>query len=242
MIKIIKLLGSEITNTYHTYLFVPSNRKKLLKLLIGLIIGFGCWLSGYKWRDAKIIVQTIQIEHLTEKRAELKANIDQLETSLEDYNFMLEDGDYYRYLAYKHGEVLIPNTVNAEDLKLITDQAKKYEIPFKYIYRLIWKESKYNPTAQSHKGAKGYMQVMPATFAAMKDMYHKKNENIDNLSGPQQNIMVGTFTLNYLYNKYKNWKLAFAAYNAGSGAVDKANGIPQFAETQAYVKYIVNKQ
>jgi soluble lytic murein transglycosylase-like protein len=77
---------------------------------------------------------------------------------------------------------------------------------------------------------------MPATFKSMKN-----NDNIDDLSEQQQNIMVGTFTLNYLYKKYNDWKLTFTAYNAGSGAVDKANGIPQFTETQAYVKYIVNK-
>lgn len=242
MRKLLTILFSELNHAYHEYLFVPSSRKKLLKLIISIFIGFGCWLWGYKWRDAKIILQTVQIEELSEKKAELKANISELETNLEDYNFMIEDGDYYRYLAFKHGEVMIPQETNPEDLKLITEQSKKYDIPFKYIYRLIFKESRYNPEATSGKGAKGYMQVMPATFAAMKKRYIENvDDNLNELNAHQQNIMVGTYTLNYLYKKYDNWKLAIAAYNAGSGAVDKAGGVPNFTETQNYVRYIMNK-
>jgi len=241
MIKTIKVLLSELNNVYHTYLFIPSNRKKLLKVLLYFFICFGFWLTGYKWRDTRIIIQNHQIHELSLKKELLKNNIEQLQSSLEEYNFLLNDGDYYRYLAFKHSTVLIPKHVNVDDLKLITEQAKKYNIPYKYIYRLIWKESRYNPNAMSSAGAKGYMQVMPATFNSMKKIYIANNtDNISELNKNQQNIMVGTYTIYYLYNKYRNWSLAFAAYNAGTGAVDKAKGIPNIPETQQYVNYIIN--
>lgn len=242
MRKLINILFAELNNTYHQYMFVPSNRKKLVKLLIYLFVGFGFFMWGYKWRDTKIIIQNIQIKELSIKKSSLEESIDKLQDDLDEYNFMLGDGDYYRYLAYKHGDVLVPKKTDAEDLRLITEQSIRYDIPFKYIYRLIWKESRYNPVAESNAGAKGYMQVMPATFNSMKKMYEKEtDEDIDGLNKRQQNIMVGTYTINYLYKKYKNWKLTFAAYNAGTTAVDEANGIPNYPETQAYVKYIINK-
>jgi len=242
MKKLIDILFKELNNTYHQYMFVPSNRKKLVKLSIYLFIGFGFFMWGYKWRDTKIIIQNIQIKELALKKQSLEKSIDELQSNLDEYNFMLEDGDYYRYLAYKHGDVLVPKKTNSKDLKLLTEQSIRYNIPFKYIYRLVWKESKYNPSAESHIGAHGYMQVMPATFKSMKKMYEKEtDDNIDKLNSRQQNIMVGTYTLNYLYKRYKDWKLTFAAYNAGTTAVDKANGIPNYPETQAYVKFITNK-
>jgi len=242
MNKLFNVLFTEINNAYYQYLFVPANRRKLLKLLIYCFLGFSCFMWGYKWRDAKIIIQNIQIGELSIKKNTLKQSISDLNDKLHEYNFMLSDGDYYRYLAFKYGEVVVPKETAAEDLMLITEQAKKYKIPFKYIYRLIWKESRYDPTAKSSAGASGYMQVMPATFRSMKQMYEKETGNdLDDLSTTQQNIMVGTYTINYLYKRYNDWKLTFAAYNAGSGNVNAANGIPNIPETQAYVKYITSK-
>lgn len=242
MKKLFNVLFTEINNTYYQYLFVPSNRRKLLKLLIYCFMGFACFTWGYKWRDARIIIQNIQIRELSVKKSALRKSIDELNDKLDEYNFMLSDGDYYRYLAFKHGGVIVPRDADADDLMLITEQAKKYKIPFKYIYRLIWKESRYDPTAKSSAGARGYMQVMPATFRSMKEMYEKDTEeDLDDLSTAQQNIMVGTYTINYLYRRYKDWKLAFAAYNSGTGTVDNAGGIPNIPETQAYVKFITSK-
>lgn len=242
MKKIIKVLFSELNIAYHHYLFEPTNRKQLVKFLIYCFIGSGCWLWGYKWRDTKIIIQNFQINQLSKRKAILKENITKLQNDLDDYNFMIEDGDYYRYLAFKHGEILIPKETKPEDLKLITEQSIKFEIPFKYIYRLIWQESHYKPNAQSSMGAQGYMQVMPATFTVMKKMYEDTfNITIGDMNKSHQNIIVGTYLLKYLYERYNNWPQAIAAYNAGSGNVDGIAGIPNIPETQKYVKFIINK-
>ena len=241
MLKILNIILEEISNTYHQYLFNNNNntRRKRFKQIINVLLCFSCLLIGYKLRDSTLLVQKYQISNMIIKKNQLYNDIDKLQNNLEEYNFLINDGDYYRYLAHKHSNILINKNVNSEDLKLLTEQAEKYNIPLKYIYRLVHKESNYNPNALSHAGASGYMQIMPETFKIMKNKYVKKYGDIDIFNNKQQNILIGTFTLYYLHKKYNNWRLVFAAYNAGSARVDKINDVPNIPETQNYVKYIM---
>lgn len=233
-----KVLIKEVQNVYYHFLHLNINdKKKFFRLFILCCLLFASWLIGYKWRDARIYVQNIQIELLKEKKNELTSSVNELEKNLEEYNFMLNDGDYYRYLAYKHSDISIPKSVNVDHLKLMTEHAKTNSIPLKYFFRLIWKESRYNPNAVSSMGARGYMQMIPSTFELYKARYPK---NINKLNHSEQNIIIGTFMLSHLYKKYKRWDLTFAAYNAGS-IVDECKCIPNITETQNYVKYIMNE-
>ena len=59
------------------------------------------------------------------------------------------------------------------------------------------------------------------------------------IDDPQQNLDGGARYLRMMYDKFGSWKLALAAYNAGPGAVEEANGVPEFEETQNYVKAIL---
>ncbi len=236
MKKLLNILNNELSNQYYKYLFSQNTRKKYLKLIIVLLFLYAAWLFGYKFRDAKIFVLEKTIKIQEHKKASLESDIAFLEDELIDYNKILKDGDYYRYMAFKHSDITIPKHMNSDDLILIHRTSKKFNVPYRIIYRLIQKESRYNPKAKSQVGASGYMQVMPATFKRIKYRYEKKYGNIDHLPYNQQNILVGTFYLNYLYKMYNDWNLTLSAYNAGPGNVNKK--IPNISETKNYVKFI----
>ena len=95
---------------------------------------------------------------------------------------------------------------------------------------MIEAESGYRPTAQSHRGAMGLMQLMPvlADQYAVTDPYD-----------PAENIEAGTRHLRGLIDKY-GIAGALAAFNAGEGSMRKFDGIPPFPETRRYVAKVMD--
>ena len=87
----------------------------------------------------------------------------------------------------------------------------------------------YQPIART--GAVGLMQLMPDTAERF---------GVKDRTDPEQNIMGGAKYLNFLLQKFRNPKLAIAAYNAGEGSVKKhGNKIPPFKETRQYVPRVL---
>lgn len=107
--------------------------------------------------------------------------------------------------------------------------ARKHGIPEDLFLRLIQQESGWNPGAKSHAGALGLAQLMPQTAARL---------GVDPLD-PHQNMEGGARYLRTQYERFRSWKLALAAYNAGPEAVVKYDGVPPYAETKGYVKAIL---
>lgn len=113
--------------------------------------------------------------------------------------------------------------------KIIVKYCKKYNVNPRLVVALITQESKFNHNSYSDKGAVGIMQLMPKTAMWLGVDPHAVESNIEG----------GIRYLAICLNKYKNIKLALAAYNAGPGAVHKYNNtIPPFKQTQEYVKNI----
>ncbi len=109
------------------------------------------------------------------------------------------------------------------------EAARKHGVPEDLFLRLVQQESGWNSGAVSNKGAAGLAQLMPATADRL---------GVDE-TDPHENLEGGARYLRMMYDRFGDWKLALAAYNAGPEAVEKYGGIPPYAETQNYVKRIM---
>ena len=109
----------------------------------------------------------------------------------------------------------------------IREAAGYYQLPEAFVRAIIKVESDFNAAALSHAGAQGLMQLMPETGARML---------VTDPWDPRENIFGGCRYLRVLANMFNgDLDLTIAAYNAGEGAVLRAGGIPDIAETQNYV-------
>jgi soluble lytic murein transglycosylase-like protein len=113
----------------------------------------------------------------------------------------------------------------------IRDAAHRYGVPEQLVSALISVESGFNPRAVSPKGARGLMQLMPATASQL---------GVRDAFDPVENIDGGVRHLRGLIERFENnLPLALAAYNAGEGAVAQYGGVPPYRETQQYVTRIL---
>jgi soluble lytic murein transglycosylase-like protein len=97
-------------------------------------------------------------------------------------------------------------------------------IPPAMLYAVAKVESNLHPDAESDAGARGLLQLMPATA---------KSLDLD-IDEPRSNVLAGARYLRQLLDRFGSTDLALAAYNAGPTAVDDAGGAPSFG-VETYV-------
>jgi len=126
--------------------------------------------------------------------------------------------------------VLEPAAIPEQYRDLVTKTAARHGVDARVVSALIQVESAYHSRAVSSKGARGLMQLMPATGRQYGAL---------DLFDPKVNVDAGVQHLKKLLTRYTDLPLALAAYNAGEAAVDRFGGIPPFRETQDYVTRIL---
>jgi soluble lytic murein transglycosylase-like protein len=100
-------------------------------------------------------------------------------------------------------------------------------IPPAMLWAVAKVESNLHPDAESSAGARGLLQVMPATATAL-------DLNIDE---PSSNVLAGARYLRQMLDRFHSSDLALAAYNAGPTAVQVAGGAPSI-EVQRYISNV----
>ena len=116
---------------------------------------------------------------------------------------------------------------------ILEKYATDYQLDPSLIRSIIATESGFNPKAVSAKGARGLMQLMPATAARL---------GVKNSFDPEQNIQGGIKHFRFLMDNFNNnVELSLAAYNAGENLVQRLGRVPAIRETLEYVQSITKR-
>lgn len=149
-------------------------------------------------------------------------------TTENDFSSVLAEASSARTTTESSSLISCPGNLDA----IFEEAASTFGVSVNLLKSIAQAESNFTADAVSHAGAVGIMQLMPATAASL---------GVTNSYDPRENIMGGAKYISQLLSRYDgNTSLALAAYNAGSGNVDKYGGIPPFTETQNYVQKVLS--
>jgi soluble lytic murein transglycosylase-like protein len=128
---------------------------------------------------------------------------------------------------------LVPDAVLAARpfADLISTVAAAHHVDARLVHAVIEQESNYQARARSKKGARGLMQLMPATA---------RQYGVRNSYDPKANLEAGVRHLKDLMSRL-DLPMALAAYNAGEATIRRFGGLPPFPETQRYVRTILRR-
>jgi hypothetical protein len=110
---------------------------------------------------------------------------------------------------------------------LVEEACRRHQMSPDLVKAVMAVESEFDQYAVSSKGARGLMQLMPATA---------RRFGVSDSFDARQNILAGTQYLRILLDQFSgDVELALAAYNAGENAVLRYGGVPPYKETRGYV-------
>lgn len=131
-------------------------------------------------------------------------------------------------IAFDSGQAVPPTPYG----ELIFAAAKRQELNPALVAAMVRHESAFDPGAVSIKGARGLMQLMPATASRF-------GVPVGELFNPERNLEAGTRYLKWLTGRFpEDLPRILAAYNAGEANVDRYDGVPPFRETRRYIQRI----
>jgi soluble lytic murein transglycosylase len=146
------------------------------------------------------------------------------------------------------GEAIREVTLPLRHDDIIRQQAAEKGVPADLIAAVIYEESRFSDQTSS-AGARGLMQITPATADVIERLSGGTTFVYDDLADPDINIRYGTFYLRHLLDRYGgNVQAALAAYNAGPGNADAWGGSDlelddiEFPETHNYVEAVLERQ
>ena len=149
-------------------------------------------------------------------------------------------------------DYILKKIYKIEYKEYVEKYSDEYNVDKFLVYSIIKIESNFNEGALSNKGACGLMQLMDKTAKEVAENLVMDYESGTTLYNPEKNIKLGIAYFSFLKKIYNKDEVALAAYNAGSGNVDKwikegiikedgsdIENIP-FKETNMYVRKILN--
>ena len=229
----------------------------------------------YKIVNAPVMFDVTELENIEQTPSIIRARellmVDQYSDARREWNFATQNYSEREYqiaaaLAHQwqwHDYAIrtIAKGRYFDDLGIrfpmpFTHQVKKYSSKRRlepaFVYGIIRRESAFNPQARSPVGARGLMQLMPATAMQVSKELKLKSPSRQDLYAPSFNINLGSRYISDMLNKFNGHRaLASAAYNAGPHRVNTwlpekselpadvwVDTIP-FTETREYVRAIL---
>lgn len=172
----------------------------------------GCTINHNQYKCAEAILQ--QVNREMQKGSMTYGSISGLGFS-----------EFMRRAQVTESEINVEGLDNAFE-----ESARFYNVPVNLLKAIGKAESNFDPYAQSAAGAQGVMQLMPETARSL---------GVTDVFDARSNIMGGAKYISDLLKQYNgDIDLALAAYNAGSGNVEKYGGVPPFPETVNYIRKV----
>ena len=128
----------------------------------------------------------------------------------------------------------------ANDIQRISAE---YGIPEVILWAIVRTESGFSSNLEGEDGGIGLMQLTPDEFAMIQtDILKEAPQDAGLLYDPQKNLACGAAYLSFLYQRYGVWETVFAAFDAGTDAVDAWLANPDCVSELGTLKNIPNQK